>query len=116
MAVNYDLNDDGVIDVNDVRYLLKYLEGTLTDEEQAAVVAKLDGITPSITAVSDMLDAISIEISANSDTLLPLGARFTSYINNKEGKNGKRITIGRDVDEDMVYNKTYIVTGPVEIK
>lgn len=116
MAVNYDLNDDGVIDVNDVRYLHKYLEGTLTDEEQAAVVAKLDGITPSITAVADMLDAISIEISANSDKLLPLGTRFTSYGGNKEGKNGKRITIGSDVDEDMVYNKTYIVTGPVEIK
>lgn len=116
MAVNYDLNDDGVIDVNDVKYLLKYLEGTLTDEEQAAVVAKLDGITPNIMAVTDMLDAISFEISANSDKLLPLGTRFTSYSSNKEGKNGKRITIGRDVDEDMVYNKTYIVTGPVEIK
>lgn len=116
MAVNYDLNDDGVIDVNDVRYLLKYLEGTLTEEEQAAVVAKLDGITITITTVTDMLDAISFKISANSDTLLPLGTRFTSYDLRKEGKNGKHIIIGSDVDEDMVYNKTYIVTGPVEIK
>lgn len=116
MAVNYDLNDDGVIDVNDVRYLLKYLSGELTEEEMTAVVAKLDGITPSITAVADMLDAISFEISANSNEPLPLGTKFTSYDKGKEGKNGKHITIGSDVDEDMVYNKTYIATGPVTIE
>lgn len=116
MAVNYDLNNDGVIDVNDVRYLQQYLSGTLTEDEQAAVEAKLDGITISIATVADMLDAIFFTIQANSDKLLPLGTRFTSFDNGKEGKNGKHIAIGRDVDEDMVYNKTYIVTGPVEIK
>ena len=116
MAVNYDLNGDGVVDVMDVRYLLKGLSGELTEEEWAEVKVKLENDNPTITDVTNMLNAISREVNANENEPLPMGAKFTSYSQTEDGENGKHITIGNDVDEDMIYNKTYTVTGPVTIE
>lgn len=115
MAVNYDLNGDGVVDVNDVNYLLKGLSGKLTEEEWAEVKVKLENDNPTIMDVSNMLNFISREVAANSNEPLPMGSKFTSY-SEEEGENGKHIIIGHDVDENMIYNKTYTVTGPVTIE